>query len=219
MHNPVKLILLLPLMLICSCSDGVTVRTEDSEYRTDTACANFSLPRFEYSPNAAYADSVNSEFDNTASAILDDFLAKEAPSLDADTEIMRNDGRIVSVILEGEVETGKAHGEKFRVARTYDFANGRAVGLEELFDGDAWKQLADNKMKALAEKGEGDYEDLWEMPSVALLSPENYYIKEKTLILYFPPYELSYYRRGYVEFEFEKEELSTYLSDYGREIL
>ncbi len=219
MHNSVKAMLLLPFMLLGGCSGGVNIKMDGSEYGTDTASALFSLPKVEYSQNQAFADGVNAEFENQASMIFEDFLAKKAVKLEADTKIMRNDGRIVSMILEGEVETGNAHGEKFRRARTYDFAEGKAVSLTELFADDGWRQTVDNKMKALAEKGEGDYEDLWELPSVELLAEENYYIKEGTLILYFPPYELSYYRRGYVEFEFDKEELLGYLSDYGREVL
>ncbi len=219
MHNFVKLALVLPVICLCACAKGINISFEKSEYGTEKQSAAFNLPVIDYPQNQAFAESVSEEFKREASLILEDFLAREEPSLKADTEITHRDQRLVSLVLEGEVDTGKAHGEKFRRTGTYDFMTQKKLKLSDLFQDEAWKQAVDNKMKALAESDEGDYEDLWEMPSVELLQAENFYIKDGKLVLYFPPYELSYYRRGYVEFEFEKEELSGYLSELGRAVL
>ncbi len=219
MHNFVKTVLILPLVLLCACSNGIDIKCDKSDYATNKSDAKISLPKLKYAQNQAFADSVASELENEAKLILDDFFEKELPKLEADTKIVRNNGRIVSLIFEGEAETQNAHGEKFRRSKTYDFLLGKKLSLTELFEGDAWKQMADNKMKALSEKGEGEYEDLWEVATIELLNEENFYLKEGALVIYYPPYQLSYYRRGYVEFEFKKEEISGFLSDYGREIL
>ncbi len=225
MYNPLKAIIAATaLILLCSCSEAVEIKVEERTYQTDNAVARLNLPQFSCDTSADFAESMNNIYNNEASALMDAFFAKETQGeeqakLELDSTVTRNDGRIVSIVCEGEAFTGGAHGEKLRIAKTADFADGKVISLEELFDGEEWKMAADNKMQKLAQKAEGDYSELWEMPSTELLKPENFYLKDDKLVLYFPPYELSYYRRGYVEFEFEREELAGYLSEYGREVL
>ena len=127
--------------------------------------------------------------------------------------------RVVSVVMEGEVSGDKPHGEKLRITRTYDFGEAKTVTLPELFMDDSWQMLIDNKMRELVEGGTDGYDELWEIPTAKLLNKENFYIKDGELVIYFPPYELSYYRRGYVEFNFAPQELARVLSDYGKQIL
>lgn len=225
MYNPLKSVAIIAtIFLLCSCNDGINIKIEERVYQTEEGEAKLNVPDFSSDNAAEFAEQVNDIYNKEASAIIDRFFAKKTDGnktseLGADTVVERNDGRIVSVIFEGEVFTGGAHGEKFRMAKSFDFERGEEITLDKIFADSAWKTVADNKMRKLAELGEGEYSQLWEIPSTKLLEDENFYLKDNSLILYFPPYELSYYRRGYVEFEFEKEELAGYLSDYGREVL
>lgn len=219
MHNSVRLAAaLLAGTLLCSCGGGVDVEFEDKKYEMNGKTASITVPKF--GGETDFAAEVNNELEEKASLLLDNFIKSEyVTDLEMTSEIAHNDGRTVSLLMEGEVSGDKPHGEKIRIPVTIDFAEGKKVTLDELFMDESWKTLADNKMLSLAESKEGDYSELWDIPSTDLLNKENFYIKDGELILYFPPYELSYYRRGYVEFSFTAQELERALSDYGKRIL
>lgn len=209
---------MLSACILCSCGDGIKVGFENKEYQMNDKSATITVPSFE--DESEFSAQINDEIEEKTAEIIDNFIKSEYVSkLDMNTEIAHNDGRIVSVVMEGEVSGDKPHGERIRVVKTYDFLEEKTVTLAELFMDDSWQILVDNKMRELAETGADGYDELWEIPSVKLLDKENFYIKDGELVLYFPPYELSYYRRGYVEFNFTAQELARVLSDYGKQIL
>ncbi len=219
MHNSVRLAaLLIAVAVLSSCGKGIKVGFENKEYQMNDKSATITVPEFEVESD--FGATVNAEFEDTASLLLDNFIKSEYVSkLDVKADLPHNDGRFLSVIMEGEVSGEKPHGERIRIVKTYDFAEERAVTLDELFMDESWQTLVDNKMQQLAESQEEGYAELWEIPSTKLLNKENFYIKDGELVLFFPPYELSYYRRGYVEFYFTAQELARVLSDYGKQIL
>ncbi|MBQ8637283.1 MAG: DUF3298 and DUF4163 domain-containing protein [Clostridia bacterium] len=225
MHNPLKAVIIITaIFFLCSCNNGIDIKIEERFYQTDNGEVKMKLPEFSSATASEFAQNVNDIYNREVSSIIDAFFAKEPTGdknaeLNADSVVTRNDGRIVSVVFEGEAYMGGAHGEKFRLSKTFDFDTAQEITLDSLFADASWKMVVNNKMRSLAEEGEGDYSELWEIPTTELLNPENFYLRDNVLVLYFPPYELSYYRRGYVEFEFKKEELAGYLSDYGREVL
>lgn len=219
MYNSLKIAAaVLALSALCSCGGYPKVNVEEKVYRTENCEAIINLPEIETEKPSDFVSELNRIYNKEVSAIVDGFFGKSNVKIEADTEITHNDGRIVSMVFEGEAFDGSVHGEKFRICKTVDLKQKKLISLDELFSGEGWKQMLNNKMKTLAET-DGDYSELWEIPSVELLKPENFYLKNNSLVLYFPPYELSYYRRGYVEFEFEADEFAGYLSDYGREII
>ena len=219
MHNSVRLAaVLLSVCILASCGDGIKVGLESKEYQTDGKCATFTVPTFE--DESEFASQITDEIEEKTAELLDNFIKSEFVSkLDINTEVTHNDGRVVSVVMEGEVSGDKPHGEKLRITRTYDFREAKTITLAELFMDDSWQMLIDNKMRELVEGGTDGYDELWEIPTAKLLNKENFYIKDGELVIYFPPYELSYYRRGYVEFNFTPQELARVLSDYGKQIL
>lgn len=226
MHNSIKIAAVMTVVaaVICACGGSYPkIKSEEKSYKTDNCEAVIKVPEIETEKVSDFVSKLNKTYNKEVSAIIDDFLSKNnseesTVSVNADTEVTRNDGRIVSIIFEGEAFDGGAHGEKFRICKTVDLEKEKIISVEELFESEEWKQMINNKMKILAETDD-DYSELWEIPSVELLKSENFYLKNNSIVMYFPPYELSYYRRGYVEFEFKAEEISGYLSDYGREII
>ena len=219
MHNSVRLAaVLLSVCILASCGNGIKVGLEAKEYQTDGKYATFTVPTFE--DESEFASQITDEIEEKTAELLDNFIKSEFVSkLDINTEVTHNDGRVVSVVMEGEVSGDKPHGEKLRITRTYDFEEEKVVALAELFMDDSWQMLIDNKMRELVEGGTDGYDELWEIPTAKLLNKENFYIKDGELVIYFPPYELSYYRRGYVEFNFTPQEVARVLSDYGKQIL
>lgn len=224
MHNFVKLAAV-GVLLLCGCSEkAVSVELAEKKYETGNSEVQAEIPHFKSKTNPDFAEKLNSEYDTRLLSMLDEFIAKTEQNaahseFKLESKVKANTGRLVSVVCEGEVYTGGAHGEKFRIAQTFDFAEGKIVNLEDIFADDSWKMMADAEMSRRILSGDDQYKELWEKPTVALLKPENFYINGNSLILYFPPYELSYYRRGFVEFELQFEELSGYLSDYMRQML
>ena len=225
MHNSVKFAAAAIALLLCGCS-GEAVRVEFAEkaYETGNSEVEAYVPHFECETKSEFAEEMSAEYDTMMMSLLDEFIAKTEQSTERsefklESEVKMNNGKLVSVVSEGEVYTGGAHGEKFRVSRTFDFAEGRTVTLEDIFADDGWRMAVDAKMDRLATSGEGEYKELWEKPSTSLLRPENFYISNDAIVLYFLPYELSYYRRGFVEFEFKFDELSGYLSEYIQNLI
>ena len=56
-----------------------------------------------------------------------------------------------------------------------------------------------------------EYADIWEQPVIGEEQNECFYLTDDGLVIYYPPYELSYYARGFVEFVIPYSELYGYL--------
>ncbi|MBQ3471379.1 MAG: DUF3298 domain-containing protein [Clostridia bacterium] len=64
-----------------------------------------------------------------------------------------------------------------------------------------------------------EYAELWEKPVIKDTSQTNFYIEDGKLVLYYQPYDLSYYARGFVEFRLPLKELSGYLKEEYRRLI
>lgn len=226
MHNFIKAgACIFAIGMLAGCGgNGVKVDFADKTYEAGTSLVKAAVPVFESEMSQEFADSINQEYDEKIMSILDTFMAKtqalpEESEFLFDSEVKTNNGRLVSVVSEAEVFTGGAHGEKFRISRSFDFENGKEIKLEDIFVDDSWKTIVNERMKELCESGDEEYSELWEEPSVEILNAEDFYIEGDKLVLYYPPYKLSYYRRGFVEFKFKVEELSGYMTDYIKELM
>ena len=58
---------------------------------------------------------------------------------------------------------------------------------------------------------QAEYSDLWEKPIITDAQNEYFYFNDKGIVIFYPPYELSYYARGFVEFVIPYEDLYGYL--------
>ena len=226
MHNPLRFaVAAVAAALLAGCAgEGIKVGVVEKSYETGSSAVQAKLPQFEYAPNPDFAESLNSEYDALVMSLLDEFIARTQDSTEKsefklESDVKMNNGKLISVVCEGEAFTGGAHGEKFRISKTVDFVNGITLSLTDIFADEGWKMAVDAKMEQMAKSGDEEYRDLWEKPSTSLLKEENFYINNNGIVFYFPPYELSYYRRGFVEFEFGYDELSGFLSDGFKELI
>lgn len=220
MHNPLKFAAAaIAAALLTGCSgEGIKVGVVEKSYEAGSSAVQAKLPQFEYAPNPDFAESLNSEYDTLVMTLLDEFIARTQDSAEKsefklESDVKMNNGKLISVVCEGETFTGGAHGEKFRISKTVDFENGNTLTLADIFADEGWKTAVDARMEQMVQSGDEQYRDLWEKPSTKLLKEENFYTNNEGIVFYFPPYELSYYRRGFVEFEFGYTELSGFLSD------
>lgn len=189
-----------------SCSAG-GIKTETSEYEQEGKYARITLPVFEN-------EGFDTEIRKTTDEILNNFLLyNEKARLELDTDVKANGERIKSVVIDGTCEKGDNTPERIRIAKTMDFQEGRFLELSDFLT-DGWEQKADNIMKELSESDE--YDELWEMPTVAQMDKENFYIEDGKIVLFYPPYKLSYYSRGFVEFSIDMEDMRGYLTDLAK---
>ena len=67
----------------------------------------------------------------------------------------------------------------------------------------------------LKENKPEEYGELWQKPEIK--KNQDFYITDDDLVIYYQPYELSYYARGFIEFPIRLIELKGYLKeDYYR---
>lgn len=218
MYYIVKAFLLLQMIFfLTSCSaDDIRVNLAESSYDTDRVSAKISLPQLEYRKNQEFADEICRDLSEIAKSLAEAGAKKAEErntraSVDISTAVTCNSNELMSILIEGEINCGGAHSEKFRVCRTYDFKTTRRLFLDDIFIDEAWKKAVDAELLRRVTQ-EDEYKELWEIPSSKNLNFENFYLRSNgEIVFFYPPYDLSYYRRGFVEFSFTKEEISGYI--------
>ena len=184
---------------------------EKCEYEENGKCAEISYPVFQN-------DQINQEIRKTVDGILNNFLLYSAENsyLKMESEIKHQTPNLVSLIIDDEcIKNNEGHPEKLRYALSYDLENKKLLTISDFLIGDEWHKTANNIMKEKAEKN-SEYDELWEIPTIEILDKENFFIKDGKIIVFYPPYKLSYYNRGFVEFEFSAEDMRGFLSDYAK---
>ena len=185
---------------------------EKCEYEEDGKRAEIIYPVF------LKDEGINGEIRKTVDGILNNFLlyGSSESALKMDSKIYHSDESYASLIIEGECAANDdTHPEKLRYPITYDFEGKRLLGICDILPGDDWYNTANNIMKERVET-DAEYEALWETPTAEILEKDNFYIKDGKIVIFYPPYKLSYYNRGFVDFEFSKEDMRGYLSEYAK---
>ena len=63
-----------------------------------------------------------------------------------------------------------------------------------------------------------EYQELWEKPEIKPEHQTDFYLDGDSLVIFFQPYELSYYARGFVEFPLPLDELAGYMKEEYRRL-
>jgi hypothetical protein len=129
------------------------------------------------------------------------------PSFESSSfEIMECGGNVVSLLYSGYSYFGGAHGMPYWDGYNIDLGRGKQLEFEDFFPpGADWETLLLNEMLRLIEAEPAEYEDLWNPPES--LETADFYIKDGNMVIFFHPYELSFYARGFVEFAIPLERL------------
>ena len=75
------------------------------------------------------------------------------------------------------------------------------------------------KINEEIEKHSEEYKDLWAKPEIKQEHQTDFYIQDDDLVIFFQPYDLSYYARGFVEFRLDLEDLSGYMKEEYRRLI
>lgn len=223
MHNFVKTaaVLLMSACVLASCARGVRVESVDKSYSTDTIFVDAKIPRISGLSSASLQESVNDEYERVLTDMLDDF--SEAAKSTGDSSVFTvttteqyNKNGFLSVVTQADARAGGAHQSSRRITKNIDTRLSCELKLSDLFEGDGYIDMINARLADEVEKNAEKYAGLWEKPKLS--QNQSFYVNETSLVLYYPPYELSYYERGFVEIPLSLADMSGYLKPAYRDL-
>lgn len=212
MHNFIKCVAAAAAcMMLCSCAGSVTVDTLDKSYATDSVKVNARIPQISGLSDSDFQDSVNKEILTTSTDLLNRFSksakeTSEVSEFNMQTTEHYNKNGFLSVVTQIDYFARKTHKNSCRITKNIDTSKCCEVQLSELFDGDGYIDMLNSQIENEVTAHPEKYADLWQKPKLS--QNQCYYIDGENLILYYPPYELSYYERGFVEIPINLSEMS-----------
>lgn len=214
--------------VLCGCvyANSADIRLSDSGYTTDTSEINAQSFEIAGLKNSDFCSQVNSAVQSDIEGAIISFETMVQDSLgelrmgnrcilDITQELKYNENDLLSIIEEHYVYVGGAHGSRARYPRNYDLAEGRQLYLSDLFN-EGYKETLN---RIIAEQEQADterYSELWKRPEIMSEHETNFYFSPGKLVIFFQPYELSYYAKGYVEFEIPFSEISGSMKEEWR---
>ncbi len=221
MYNLIKKIILLILcaLTLCSCSSNkVKLQIENSNYETENEIIYIEVPEFKGLGKKEFNDEISGNYENYSKDLLNSFIKDSEEQaenragkskLEVKQEEKYNKNGLYSLISEIYEYTEGAYGVSRRRILNVDIVNSKVLLLEDLFNDDKYIDMLNSKLWKLSE--DSMYSDLWEKPVINTEQNEYFYFDNKGLVIFYPPYELSYYARGFVEFTIPYSELYGYL--------
>lgn len=228
MHNFIKrhltktAVIFLAIFLLASCGSGVGVESVDKSYSTDTIFVDAKIPRLTGLSDKEFQERINDEYEDIIEELLEEFTesAKEtgdSSTFSVTTTEFCNDNGFLSVVTEIESCMRNARKMHRRIGKNIDTRECKEVPLSGLFSDDSYIDMINARLCEAVAGDHEKYSGLWAQPK--LCENQDYYIKDGTLVLYYPPYELSYYERGFVEIPLSLEDMSGYLKPEYRKLI
>lgn len=225
-------LLVFTVMALCLSGCSINrVHTEKTikEYETDYSSvyaetiqfSGISDKEFENALNGEIEQAVESElvaFDSQASESSDNVRMGNKCVMEIDWEEEYNKNDFISVVEEKYVYTGGAHGSTVRIPKNIDLSELKEVKLSDLFADDGYVNTLNRMINELMTEHSDEYKDLWAKPEIQDRHQTDFYIDDDKLVIFFQPYELSYYARGFVEFPLSLTELSGYMKEEYRRL-
>lgn len=215
MYNFIKkLPIFLAVALLVSCSDTVSVTNIDKSYKTETVTVDAKIPQISGLANESFANEINKEYEKAITGILEKFKKQASKTGDKSefsvtTTQYKNDGRFFSAVTQVDYCAQSSHKTSVRITKNIDAIRCVTVTLSDLFEGEEYIDMINARLESTVKENSGKYAGLWEMPR--LLDNQDFYITDKELVLYYQPYKLSYYERGFVEIPLSLSDMSGYL--------
>lgn len=220
MHNLVKLLTVTFFAIILSgCSfGGVDVDISVEEYETDNECVYIEKAVISGLSDKEFEQKVNSSSDETINNVLKSFLENSQNSkemrigkakLDVKQKVIYNKNSVISVIGECFEFTEGFNGKNTRIIKNINTQSNCELKLSDIFCDEKYVDMLNSRLEKMSQ--EAQYSDLWEKPTITDAQNEYFYFSDEGIVIFYPPYELSYYARGFVEFTISYDELYGYL--------
>ncbi len=215
------------MLSACSIADGYRTSVSIEEQETEYSSVYAEVTEWSGFKNKEYQSQLNEEIATDVSEAINEFdkLAAETapllpegvkPALSIKQIVMRNSGGIISFVTENYTYLGGAHGTTSWSPYTADVLSESPHDLElrELFTNeddyiDTINRIIDELIEADPEK----YSELWADPHITEDDQDRYYLTDEELVIFYEPYELSYYAKGFIEFPIRLTEINGILKD------
>lgn len=219
MYNFIKLICVTVFcVFICSCSANKSYEKESSSYETENYVINSESIKFKLDESLSLNHDIKTQTDSWISdfesRVLDNRVkGHELPNMQIRHKVYECNDLLISTVCEKYVYISGVHGQTWWLARNFDIKNNSYLTLSDLFYDNEYKKILNAKMEEMLTKEPEKYHDLWEIPAIKNGIDDNFYLDGKNLVIFFQPYELSFYAKGVVEFPIEASELRGYIKE------
>ena len=232
MHKVMVASLLGVVMTISGCSvfNKADYKTHKEEQETEYSSVYAEIVEFEGFKNKEYQSELNmsvckdienaiAQFDSLALEAAESLPKGVKSALKITQDVKRIKSGIVSFISEHYIYIGGAHGNTSYKPVTVDISSEAPhnLKLSELFSTDDYIEKLNFIIDTIVEKDPQNYSELWAEPHITKENEDRFYLTDDELVIYFPPYELSYYAKGFVEFKIPLSEISTILNERFRQ--
>ncbi len=203
-------------------------RTEKS-YETDFSSVKAELIQLTGMKDTELEDELNEQIsDELESEMIEfDSLAQENSRnvrmgnkslFEVSWEEKYNKNDFLSIVKEKYIYTGGAHGSTVWIPKNIDLAAQKEIELKDLFTDSGYITTLNRLINEEISKNSAEYADLWAKPEIKDSHQTDFYIQDGYLVIFFQPYDLSYYARGFVEFRLGLNELSGYMKEEYRRL-
>ena len=204
--------------VLCGCGvGGVGVNIIEKEDDTENEAISVQIPQIR-GMSKEFCDAANNDFKSRADKRIEEFLnlteeTKEKRNSKAKLTVTQrvayNKNGVLSILGEGYEYTSGMSGVSTRNALNINTKTEERIYLEDLFNDGEYVGFINAKLDKMSQKDE--YSDIWEKPVIGEKQNEYFYFSGDGLVIFYPPYELSYYARGFVDFTIPYNELYGYL--------
>ena len=192
---------------------SVKIEINKKDYETTDYKISMEIP--EIKTDIPYRDKFNSDYLTLADDIFNTFSAEAIKSEAIKDnfcmvqEIKLNKKNILSIVGHIEAFTGGSQNQLYRITKNIDLTNCRELKFSDLFCDTEYKNRINSYIKTKIQEDPDRFSHLWKTP----VAKDNldFYLSTKGVVIYFPPYELSYYSKGFIEIEIPYDELEGYL--------
>jgi len=211
---------------LCGCgeSGGVTIKYDTKEYSTDMLDINAQVPKLSGMADREFENSLNAEYEKRSDEWIEEFMASTREGIKGEFKleqsVKRNTEDFISIVNEIYTYAGGAHGATAWIADNIDVSSGSKIRLADLFSKESdYREVLNRIMQEMVEADSEEYSDLWELPVISDKQEEDFYIEDDKLVIYYHPYELSYYARGFVKFPIGFDYIQSYLKEEYRRFI
>lgn len=207
-------------------NDSYGVKIHKEEQETDYSSVYAEVIEFDGFKNREYESQLNLSIEDDVTRAIKGFdvLALEAKetlpkgvksALNITQKVKRNTTDIISFITEIYTYTGGAHGTTVWEPKTIDVTseNPHNLKLGELFSDKEYLSKLNAIIQGMVKEDSEKYGELWAKPEVTAENENRFYMTDTELVIFFPPYELSYYAKGFIEFPIPLDELNPILKE------
>ncbi len=220
MHNPLKLAMLLIPCLLCACGKTPGLEIKKDNMTENNTAYTINCETLSIGHQSENADKLNSVFNDELEEWIENFTNRanqikvpgsSLPCLQVRHTVKNNNGKLLSIITEKYVYLTGLHGNTWVSAKNFDVKEDKILMLSDLFTDKEYTSILTERMEELIESNPNVYHDLWEQPVIDKDREDKFYIDKKNLVIFYEPYELSYYARGVVEFPIPLEKIRGYI--------